>query len=468
MKLDPRIISPRAKRMYDSLLGEVKGQDRALRYIVNALERLYSPLRDTEKPIGVFLALGPSGVGKTKLAEALAKYLVGDPNGFTKIHCAEFSQPHEVARLKGSPPGYIGYVDPKEDPSGAQYILGQYSIDQYYHKAISKKHLEELRKSVADKFQVDALGDELDGYSKKLEELKQQVKEIEGEIGLLEKKKRPRQKKIGRLRKKLAQLQDQLKQFTAQCEEKGEKYVEAAIKFNDGMDQAREKGWIYNHNNPPKQLLSVILFDEIEKADEDLYEHLLEIMDKGRLQLGNGLVTSFRNSFILMTSNIGRDQIARALRGEGKIGFKPGMLSSDLQEKKLDELIYKIVTEEAKNHFPPEFMGRIDKLIVFRPLSSKAMMEILELRMQELHTELVHRKCPLVIELDQSIKEFIIDRAMKYPELGARLLKSRIIDYLKDKIIALLNTGQVKAEDKILVKLEGDGENAEPSFYKES
>lgn len=247
-----------------------------------------------------------------------------------------------------------------------------------------------------------------------------------------------KQRKISKL------MDDYLKKVTA--------HLKNAKKLAQDFQEAEWLGWIYNPENPPKNLVSIILFDEIEKADESLQHYLLEVMDRG---YANGI--SFKNSFIFMTSNVGSEEIAQQL------GAHMGFHKEVQHLENLDETIDKVATEAAKRFFAPEFFGRIDKIMVFRPLREESLLEILDLLLRDLHNDMIRRDCPLVIRLDQPVKDYIVKQSKKYPELGARLLKNRLTDHIKDKLVSLLENGQLSAGDKVTVKLQGE----ELVFYKE-
>jgi hypothetical protein len=487
LKLDDGKPSPREERILKFLKSRIKGQDRALQYFAKAYARAFSPLRDPKKPLFVGLLLGPSGVGKTLLAETLSELLFGDADGFTKIACAEFSERHEVSKVIGAPPGYVGYVYPGDDPAGSQYVLGQKSIDKHCHEYLKKRHQKELE-------ELNKREKELVEKGQELKKLQEGIKELLKNIGVLKIAMSYLKDKISELEQsenqneetatEIKKMREELEKIGIESEENGNKLKELnkdylhkrlsfnqeSEKFDKDIKEAAKRGWIYDEHRQeiPKNLISVVLFDEIEKASEALFNAMLEIMDKGRLQLGNGLITSFKNSFILMTGNVGSKEIAELLndvsgrvegfgkkRGVGRIVADP------------DEAIYQIVMERAREVFRPEFLGRIDKKIVFRPLPKETMKEILESLFESLVKELAVAKYSLKIKVGERVKEHILDRALKYPEEGARLLKSRVNDYIKDPLIALIDTGQLAPNDTVVVKLEKEDGKEKIVFYKE-
>jgi ATP-dependent Clp protease ATP-binding subunit ClpB len=291
--------------MEDRLRQRVIGQDEALSRVSNAVRRSRAGLSDPRKPIGSFIFLGPTGVGKTELARALAEFLFDDEHALIRIDMSEYMEKHAVARLIGAPPGYIGY-----DEGG------------------------QLTEAV---------------------------------------RRRP---------------------------------------------------------------YSTILFDEIEKAHPDVFNILLQILDDGRLTDSRGRTVDFKNTVIIMTSNIG----ASYLQAEGVSSPEAFAEASDH------------VMEALRQHFRPEFLNRVDDLIVFKPLGEEQLTQIIELRLDDLRKLLADRK--ITIELTPAAKELLFvegyDRAY-----GARPLKRAIQRLIQDPLALKILEGEVLHGDHMVI--DGDG-----------
>ncbi len=288
--------------MEDRLRQRVVGQDDALIRVANAVRRSRAGLSDPNKPIGSFIFLGPTGVGKTELARALAEFLFDDEHSMVRIDMSEYMEKHAVARLIGAPPGYVGY-----DEGG------------------------QLTEAV---------------------------------------RRRP---------------------------------------------------------------YSVLLFDEIEKAHPDVFNILLQILDDGRLTDSRGRTVSFKNTVIIMTSNIG----ASYLQAEG-VASEEAFAEASVQ-----------VMEALRQHFRPEFLNRVDDIIVFKPLGEAQLTRIIELRLDDLRKLLADRK--ITIELSQAAKELLFmegyDRAY-----GARPLKRAIQRMIQDPLALKILEGEVLHGDHVVVE----------------
>ena len=469
--LNTKLLSPSAKKAFDFLTQEVVGQDMSIMAITDALEIFNSPLRNPSHPIFVGLFLGPSGVGKTLTAEKLAQFLFEDPHAFTKINCSELSESHEVARLKGSPPGYIGFVDSQSpDQQKSPYpILSQWNINKHHHEHLRKIHKDEIRAFTIrtgalkiDDVEIDAIMEKRLAEVKKAKQVEKQIRILTARRG--KKNRSDKSAKLKELQRKLADHIKEINRLSQVLIKRSEQLRDTGKKLQADLAIAKQKGWFYNFEEPPTELLSIILFDEVEKAHPALFGHLLEIMDKGKFQLGDGSITSFQNSFIILTGNVGRNDVADLLAGEGHMGFNQ---SKPHDVVDLNDDIYKIVVERMKETFPPEFIGRLDKVVVFRPLTYETVSKILDILIRDLHTELVRYKSALVINLEKPVKDFLIDKAMERNEFGARMLKSRLKKYIKNKLVRLLNTGQLKVGDVVVVKMETTNGKQKPAFYKE-
>jgi ATP-dependent Clp protease ATP-binding subunit ClpB len=294
-------------QMEARLRERVVGQDEALEAVANAIRRSRAGLSDPKRPIGSFIFLGPTGVGKTETARALAEFLFDDEQAMVRIDMSEYMERHAVARLIGAPPGYVGF-----DEGG------------------------QLTEAV---------------------------------------RRRP---------------------------------------------------------------YSVVLFDEIEKAHPDVFNVLLQVLDDGRLTDSKGRTVDFKNTVLIMTSNLGAGQLATSW-AEGEDGFE------DAKVRVMDEL---------RKHFRPEFLNRVDDIVVFHPLGESQLTHIVDLRLKDLQTMLVDRK--ITLELTDAARAAIFkagyDRAY-----GARPLKRAIQRMVQDKLAMKILDGSVLHGDHVVVDAGADG-----------
>lgn len=386
IKLDSDLLCEKTKELEDFLSKKIINQPRAINCVVSAYDKFNSPLWYPKKPILTALFLGPSGVGKTYIAEMLAEYFFDDPTAFTKIECANYAERHDISKLLGAPPGYIGYNE--------SALLSQANIDmpaiQYAQKILIKTDKEAWR-------------------------LNKEIKKIEERFF-----NPAANADIGALKKIYAQKMTEF-----------QNYVFWKIK--------------------DVPLISIILFDEIEKAHQSLYHFLLEVTSKGRTRLGNGKETVFYSSFIFMTSNIGCQSIANFLKGKRSIGF-----SNDKTIAAGKDPIYEDVMADVRKTFDPAFLGRIEEnIVVFKPLSKEKLNEIMNLQIAALITDL-SRAHPVKLEIGECVKNFILEKATDHPEYGARLLNDKIDKYIKNPLTRLINSRQILKGDRILVNLEND------------
>ena len=287
--------------MEERLRQRVVGQDPALERVANAIRRSRAGLSDPKRPIGSFIFLGPTGVGKTELARALAEFLFDDEHALLRIDMSEYMEKHSVARLIGAPPGYVGYEEG-----------GQLS------------------------------------------------------------------------------------------------------------EQVRRRPY------------AVVLFDEIEKAHPDVFNVLLQIMDDGRLTDGKGRVVDFKNTIIIMTSNIGSQFLqAESLKTDADF---------DEAAQQVQNLLH--------THFKPEFLNRVDDIIVFRPLGKEQLVKIIELRLEDVRRLLADRK--ISIELTDSAKDLLFTQGYD-PNFGARPLKRSIQKFIQDPLALKILDGEVLHGDHIVV-----------------
>jgi len=290
--------------MEERLRHRVVGQDDALERVANAIRRSRAGLSDPKRPIGSFIFLGPTGVGKTELARALAEFLFDDEHAMVRIDMSEYMEKHAVSRLIGAPPGYVGYDE------GGQLT-------------------EAIRR-------------------------------------------RP---------------------------------------------------------------YAVLLFDEIEKAHPDVFNVMLQIMDDGRLTDGKGRQVDFKNTIIIMTSNIGSTYLLAESMGSEK-AF----------EKASDQVL-----DALRGHFRPEFLNRVDDIIIFRPLGKEQLVKIVDLRLEDLRRLLADRK--ISIELTDPAKELLFTEGYD-PAFGARPLKRSIQKLVQDPLAMKILDGEVLHGDHIIVDVD--------------
>ncbi len=285
----------------------VIGQDEGVEKVTEAIIRSKAGIKDPGKPIGSFLFLGPTGVGKTELAKALAQSLFDDESNMVRIDMSEYMEKHSVSRLIGAPPGYVGY-------------------------------------------------------------------------------------------------------------DEGGQLTEAV----------RRKPY------------SVVLFDEVEKAHPDVFNVLLQVLDDGRITDSQGRTVDFKNTILIMTSNIGSGYLLEGIDGEGNI--KPEAQS--------------MVTQELRAHFRPEFLNRLDETIMFKPLTKENIGGIIDLMVADVNTRLEEKE--LTIRLTDEAKQFVVDHGYD-PVYGARPLKRFLQKHVETLAARLILGGNVGAGDTIWLDVEGEG-----------
>lgn len=293
-------------RLEEALHRRVVGQDEAIRAVADAVRRARAGLKDPKRPIGVFMFLGPTGVGKTELARALAEFLFDDEDAMVRIDMSEYMEKHSVARLIGAPPGYVGY-------------------------------------------------------------------------------------------------------------EEGGQLTEAVR----------------------RRPYCVILFDEIEKAHPDVFNILLQVMDDGRLTDGQGRTVDFRNTVIIMTSNVA------------------GQYIQSMQDARVPwNTVQERVREVLREHFRPEFLNRIDEIIVFHPLEPEHIKKIVEIKVEQVAQRL--RERGLQLELTEAAKEYLA-RVGYDPVFGARPLLRTIQREVENPLARRILAGEFKDGDTVLVDVTPDG-----------
>src|ERR1041385_6204131 len=330
--LDPEMRSSEVLDFERRLLSKIVGQERAVRRIVNMYQIYLAGMAMPGRPIGNLLFLGPTGSGKTRVVEASAEILFGSPRAFIKIDCAEFQHSHEIAKLIGSPPGYLGH---RETPP----LLTQEAIDQYQTE---RAHI------------------------------------------------------------------------------------------------------------------SFLLFDEIEKANDALWQLLLGILDKATLTLGDNRKVDLSRCVIFMTSNLGAVEMSEMLTGG--IGFTSGIRQDEASLMEIDKKMYHTAMDVAKRKFSPEFMNRIDKVVVFRTLNSQHLRQVLDIELNDVQNRIMASQSEkqFIFRCTAEAKEFLLREGtdLKY---GARHLKRSIERHLVYPISNLIATGQIGLGDVIKIDLASSG-----------
>ena len=386
LKINTKKESRLITRLREKIKQEVIGQDRAARRLLRAAASYYSGLKDPRRPIGGFILAGPTGVGKTFTAKVFARHFLGgsdkDRDYLTRIDGSTLTERHEVSKLKGAPPGYVGYGDSN--------LLAQENIDVYH-------------------FDVKAGND--DGN------LARQLKD------LLRLKNSP------------------MPMFPGSQQEMGQAGTELTYKMN-------------------KPYRSVVLFDEIEKSHKSIWNILLQIMEEGKIQMGKGdEETSFANSVIILTTNIGQETIQEMLGHYS--------LESASQQEELDRNIYKVVKEEVKKKFPPELFNRLN-LVVCRPLKKEDFSKILDNFLLEEQGRLNKRlkafsRLPVNVSYTAEARKFLLKKGIDIHS-GVRNLRATIEKYVRDPISNGTASGEIRPGDKILI----DGDKEELVFTRKA
>jgi ATP-dependent Clp protease ATP-binding subunit ClpC len=297
-------------KMEERIHERMVDQDMAVKSVSDAIRRSRAGLKDPKRPIGSFIFLGPTGVGKTELAKSLAGFLFDTEEAMVRIDMTEYQEKHTVSRLVGAPPGYVGY-------------------------------------------------------------------------------------------------------------EEGGQLTEAVR----------------------RRPYRVVLFDEFEKAHPDVFNILLQVLDDGRLTDGQGRTVDFKNTIVIMTSNIG----AKYLERRGAVGFR---VDEKTEEKKSHDLI----RSEVKKIFRPEFLNRIDETIIFKSLDTDDLRRIIGLLIDEINRNLVRRK--IHIEIAPEVADFIIDKTCQDRSYGARPLRRAIQKYVEDPISEILIQGKIQEGARVEVSVE--------------
>ena len=325
-----RLAKEEAQRLLElenELHKRVVSQDEAIKVVAKSIRRARSGMKDPRRPMGSFIFAGPSGVGKTLLSKALAEFMFGDEEALVQLDMSEYMEKHNVSRLVGAPPGYVGYEE------GGQLT-----------------------------------------------------------------------------------------------------------------EQIRRRPY------------AVLLFDEIEKAHPDVFNMLLQIMEEGQLTDSFGRKVDFRNTVIILTTNIGAEMI------RNKDGFGFGKRDEETTYEKMKEMLHK----EVERYFRPEFLNRLDDIIVFRSLTRVDLESIVDMELKKVRDRLESQR--LALALTDDAKDFLIEQGYN-PEFGARPLRRAIEQHIEDPISEDILRGSYKGKDRILVSIrleevEGQGEPEKHLFFE--
>jgi ATP-dependent Clp protease ATP-binding subunit ClpA len=321
-ELDTRERSSTSRHFEDALRQKIVGQEEAVQALVELYQVFCAGLRSPGRPVGNLLFLGPTGSGKTRIVEAAAEILFGDPSAVIKVDCAEFQHSHEIAKLIGSPPGYLGHRE-------THPLITQ--------EALAASHTDKLK-------------------------------------------------------------------------------------------------------------LSFLLFDEIEKASDALWQLLLGMLDKATLTLGDNRRVDLSQTVIFLTSNLGGGEITELI--EGGMGF---IQPKDKPAAGLNAKVERTAVEAARRKFSPEFMNRLDTVVVFHPLKREELDEVLEIELGQVQKRISDSTAhPFLFRITSEGREFLLQEGtdQKY---GARHLKRAIERYVVSPLARLLATAQVRPGDVLLI-----------------
>jgi len=336
LPLDPSKRSTSTMDFQSSLLGKIVGQEEAVQALVDMYQVFSAGLSSPGRPVGNLLFLGPTGSGKTRIVEAAAEILFGDTRAVIKVDCAEFQHSHEIAKLIGSPPGYLGHRE-------THPLITQ--------EALAASHTESLK-------------------------------------------------------------------------------------------------------------LSFLLFDEIEKASDALWQLLLGMLDKATLTLGDNRKVDLSQTVIFLTSNLGGGEITELMTGG--MGF---IQPDDKPIAGLDQKVERTAVEAARKKFSPEFINRLDKVVVFHPLQREQLQEVLDIELGEVQRRVLETaKGQFLFRITEAGRDFLL-REGTDQRYGARHLKRAIERYVVYPLANLLATDQVHVGD--LVRIDWDGEHNELTFVRE-
>ncbi len=321
-ELDTKKRSSTSRHFEYALRQKIVGQDEAVQALVELYQVFCAGLRSPGRPVGNLLFLGPTGSGKTRIVEAAAEILFGDSRAVIKVDCAEFQHSHEIAKLIGSPPGYLGHRE-------THPLITQ--------EALAASHTDKLK-------------------------------------------------------------------------------------------------------------LSFLLFDEIEKASDALWQLLLGMLDKATLTLGDNRRVDLSQTVIFLTSNLGGGEITELM--EGGMGF---IQPKDKPAAGLDAKVERTAVEAARRKFSPEFMNRLDTVVVFHPLKRDELDEVLEMELRQVQKRVSDSTArPFLFRITSEGREFLLQEGTDQ-RYGARHLKRAIERYVVSPLARLLATGQVQSGDVLLI-----------------
>jgi ATP-dependent Clp protease ATP-binding subunit ClpB len=321
-QLDPKIRSNDTRDFHESLRAKIVGQEEGVQALVDLFQVFTAGLNSPGRPVGNLLFLGPTGSGKTRIVEAAAEVLFGDPRAIIKVDCAEFQHSHEIAKLIGSPPGYLGHRE-------THPLITQ--------EALSASHTDKLK-------------------------------------------------------------------------------------------------------------LSFLLFDEIEKASDSLWQLLLGMLDKATLTLGDNRRVDLSQTVIFLTSNLGGGEITELMAGG--YGF---IKSDDKPRNDLDDKVQKTAVEAARRKFSPEFMNRLDKIVVFHPLQRKQLEQVLDIELTMVQQRVLETaKGQFLFRVTETGRDFLLEEGTDQ-RYGARHLKRAIERHVVYPMANLLATDQVRLGDMVCI-----------------
>lgn len=328
--LDPAKKTDARLKFEEDMAARVIDQERAIRYLSRVFTIAEAGVSDPDRPLANLLFLGPTGVGKTRSVEAMAESLFGTRQAMTKINCAEFQQHHEIAKILGAPPGYVGFREAKP--------------------LISKESL--------------------------------------------------------------------------------------------------EAGWA-----PGKPHISMLLFDEVEKAAPEMWQLLLGMMDKGELTMGSSEIVNLARCVIVLTGNVGTTEMSSIL--SGGLGFSSGTRTDDVTQ---DDQLYHAAMAAAKKRFPPEFMNRIDKTIVFRTLTKEGLDKILDIEVNRIWKRVTRgTSAQTVLDLMPEARALLLKEGTD-PKFGARPLRRTVERYLLYPLATFITTTQLYDQCILTVNKEADSD----------
>ena len=461
MSLNPNLKPPAEQEVEDFLGRYIKGQPQAIAALTKAYAAFKNGVgkyseRDSKKPIGVFLFLGPSCTGKTQIGRALAQKIHGTPNAVTLIDCVSFQEKHEISKLIGAPPGYIGHGDKPILSKEKLYA----TIPSYQTKAPTSQ-LKSDKKEVRSKSEnedIDA-GDVFSFWLSQLDLIDQGFRNLNRDftkLKRLEPTLSPAESAEIRKNIKIQQeiLETQRNYILASYTKLAQEFLQNLSghkipplpKSNDHKPKKiRTQEQTVAPKNIPVTMLAkeepilIIIFDEIEKANESIWKYLLQLMREGRAPLGNGTEADLSHAFIILTSNIGSKLIDKATKGISHIGYYSSASQINLE---------KFIKMELKKTFSREFLNRLDAVVTFNILSPQDFREILDLEIEGFSLFLQKRSLELTIS--QPVKDFILEEALKNPEEQVKSLQDCFKKYFAQPIGNLIATNQLAGKKKLI------------------